>query len=101
MPIDNDFLISKILDFLTVLYRCWSETNYTQDRPIFANDIATAVGWLARLHQRQTPIDVATTIIDSSTTKYFTDYWRQGHWGDLEAEALKDLQDSIKAVIGS
>lgn len=100
MQIDKALLASKILDFLAVLHRCHSETTYTQDRSIYASDIATAVGWLVKLDQGEAPDDVAKIIIDSSTTKGFTDYWRQGHWGDLEARALNDLQSWIKSIIG-
>lgn len=98
MQIEREFLTSNILDFLSVLDKCLSETTYAQDRPIYASDMATAASWLVRLHQNQSPADVANIIIDSSTTKYFTDYWRQGDWGKLQAKALKELQDSIKSA---
>jgi len=100
MLIDKASLASKILDFLAVLHSCLSETTYTQDRSIYASDIAIVVGWLVKLHQGQAANDVANLIVDSSTTKGFTDYWRQGHWGDLEARALNDLQSWVRSVIG-
>jgi hypothetical protein len=100
MLIDKASLASKILDFLVVLHRCLSETPYSEDRSIYASDIATAVSWLLKLHQGQAANDVANGIVDSSTTKHFTDYWRHGNWGDLEARALNDLQRWITSVIG-
>ena len=99
MNISTDWLISKILDFLTVLYKCFSETTYAQDRSLYANDIATAVGWLVRLHQGAIADEVARDIVNSSTTKHFTDYWKQGSWGDLEAQAVKELQEAIRKVV--
>lgn len=100
MPTDNALLASKILDFIAVLHRCFSETTYAEDRSIYATDIAVAVGWLVKLHQGQAPNDITNLIVESSTNKYFTDYWRRGMWGELEAKALDDLQSWIKSVIG-
>ena len=49
--LDKESLVEKLLDFLTVLHRCFSETTYVQDRPLYATDIAVAVGWLVRLRE--------------------------------------------------
>lgn len=97
MQTDKELFRSMIMDFLIVVHKCFHETTYAQDKALYANDIAMAVGWLVKLHQCEAPKDVATAIVDSSTTKYFTDYWKSGHWGGLEAEALKHLQDTIRS----
>lgn len=99
MQIEKEFLNSEILDFLSVLYKCLSETNFAQDRSLYKDDMATAASWLVKLYQNQSPMDVARIIIDSSTTKHFTDYCRRGDWGALQAKTLKELQDSIKAAM--
>jgi len=93
--LDKESLVEKLLDFLTVLHRCFSETTYVQDRPLYATDIAVAVGWLVRLREGALPNEVRADIVDSATTKHFADYWKQGTWGEIEVLALKMLQDEI------
>ena len=85
-----------LLDFLGTIYKCYKETGFVDDRHLFANDIVSVSGWLVRLHSGESSVTIARDIIDSSTTKHFTDYWKQGGWGDLEANALQALQKEIR-----
>lgn len=96
MDITTNWLSSKILDLVVVLDRCLSETTFTQDRRLYVEDIASAARWLARLHQGEPVGSVASEILEPSTTKAFTDYWRQGVWGEMESRALSMLQEQVR-----
>ncbi|MHB1003551.1 MAG: hypothetical protein ACYC1B_06975 [Thermoleophilia bacterium] len=96
MPISQKRLMDRILDFIIVLDRCYRETSYTKDRAIYANDLAVSSGWLARLHSNEDVSEVANEIVSASTSKYFTDYWRQGAWGEMQAAGLQRLQEEVR-----
>ena len=95
MNITNDQLIQKILDFMTVIHECYSDTTFVSDRSVYAKDIAAAMGWIVELKGGVDAEKVAAKILSPDTDKHFGDYWRQGDWGDKEANALKKLKDSI------
>jgi hypothetical protein len=99
MSADADWLVSKVLDFLAVLHKCFMETTYSEDRSLYAMDIAAATGWLVRLHQGESIDGVVAQILDSSTNKQFTDYWRKGKWGELESRGLSELQQELTRVL--
>lgn len=101
MPVAPDWLTQKILDFMAVIYHCYAHTNFANDRPVYARDIATAMGWIVDLRDGRGIEYVAKNILSPQTDKCFADYWRQGDWGNKEAEALKQLKDSIRRQIGS
>lgn len=96
MKITTDWLSSEIRAFLFILDRCLNETTFVEDRCLFAADLAAADAWLARLDAGEPPDAIAAEILAPGTAKQFTDYWRQGVWGDLESAALNTLQDTIQ-----
>lgn len=96
MSLSKEYLHTAIMEFISILHRCLAETNYSGDRALYRSDIATSARWLVRLHKEHAPQNVAKEIIDPSTTKHFTDYWRHGEWGELQTKALKELQESIR-----
>jgi len=91
----SDQLILKILDFMTVIHECYSNTTFANDRSVYAKDLATAMGWIVELRAGTNNQIVRDKILSLATEKHFGDYWRQGDWGDKEAKALKKLKDSI------
>lgn len=96
MNITNDWLSAKVVEFIAVLNACLSETTFSEDRRLYAGDIAAATIWLTRLQEGEQAPLVAGEILQPITAKQFTDYWRQGRWGERESKALMDLQDSIR-----
>lgn len=90
------WLETRILDFMSVIENCLNSSTYADDRPIYTKDLAEAAKWLLKLHRKIPPTEVASEITSSSTSKFFGDYWRQGQWGDMESQALSDLQASTK-----
>jgi len=95
MPVDSETLTERILDFMTVVHACWTDTNFANDRSVYARDLATAMGWIAALRAGADAAEVTKTIRSPETGKHFTDYWRQGAWGEREIEALKRLQEGL------
>jgi len=95
MQIDSEQLIQKILGFMTVIHECYSSTTFANDRSVYAQDLAAAMGWIVELRAGADVKSVRDEILSPATEKHFGDYWRQGDWGDKEANALKRLKDSI------
>lgn len=96
MNITTVWLCSAIREFIAILDRCSSETTFVEDRRLYADDLAAANTWLARLDAGEPPDEIAAEILAPATAKQFTDYWRQGVWGDMESTALNTLQDTIR-----
>jgi len=96
MKITSDWLSSAIRAFISILYRCLNETTFVEDRRLYAADLAAANTWLTRLEAGEPSGAIAAEILAPATAKQFTDYWRQGVWGDLESAALNTLQDTIR-----
>ena len=96
MNITTDWLSARILEFIAVLDTCLSETTFIEDRRLYASDVAAAANWLARLRGGELAPSIANEILEPATAKQFTDYWRQGIWGEMESAALGKLQDDIR-----
>lgn len=96
MNIPTDWLLTKIVEFIAVLNTCLSETTFSEDRSLYASDIAAATTWLTRLRGGEQASSIADEILEPATAKQFTDYWRQGIWGERESKALMDLQECIR-----
>ena len=95
MKISRDQLEQKILDFMAIVHECYANTNYSNDRSVYARDITEAAGWIAELRSGVDAGDVVDKILNPATAKHFGDYWRQGNWGDREAEAFEKLKAAI------
>jgi hypothetical protein len=95
MKITRDQLVQKILDFMSVIHECYSDTIFTNDRSIYAQDLTEAMGWIVELRNAADVDGVVAKILSPATDKHFGDYWRQGDWGDKEADALKRLKDGL------
>lgn len=93
--IPRDQLEQQILDFMVAVHECYANTNFAEDRSVYAQDLAEATDWIAKLRSGTDAEEVAEEILSPATAKHFGDYWRQGDWGDKEAEALKKLKASI------
>lgn len=93
------WLLKEIAEFIVVLNTCLDETNFVEDRHLYADDIAVAVDWLNRLQAGTQAVVIASQILESSTSKHFTEYWRQGAWGEMESKALADLQSNIRSKL--
>jgi hypothetical protein len=92
-------LHDAVVSFLGILLKCLNGTSYPIDRTIYLQDIAAAASWVVDLNQGAKPKLIAEKITSTSTNKLFGDYFRQGEFGDLEAEALKNLQDYAKGFL--
>ncbi len=93
----NDELVQKVLDFMTVIQDCFANTNFSDDRSVYAQDLAAAMSWIVELRGSGNIESVKAKILSPETGKHFGDYWRQGDWGDKEAHALKKLRESLEA----
>lgn len=101
MAITADWLSSAVRAFIAVVERCLYETTVVEDRRLYGADLAAANAWLARLSTGEQPAAIAAEILAPATAKQFTDYWRQGVWGDLESTALSTLQSTIRRQLVS
>lgn len=99
MDVTTECLSSEIMTFIAILNQCLSETTFATDGRLYAEDLATAKQWLTRLAEGKSPAEIAATILEPATAKHYTDYWRQGSWGDLESKALANLQDQIRRCL--
>lgn len=95
MKISRDQLEQQILDFMVAVHDCYANTNFAEDRSVYAQDLAEATGWIAKLRNGADVDKVAEEVLSPTTAKHFGDYWRQGDWGDKEADALKKLKANI------
>ena len=93
---DKQEAIRFILDFMATVSRCRSETTYAQDRRLYTSDLANAAEWLVQIHQGMPITEVKRRVLSSQTEKAFSDYWRQGKWGELESEALQVMRNAFK-----
>jgi hypothetical protein len=93
---DKKWLMDKILEFMSILDDCLRSTTYADDRPIYTNDLAVASAWLIKLYKGVCLVDIYNDIISDHTSKQFTDYWRQGLWGETESRAITALQGDIR-----
>jgi hypothetical protein len=97
MKEDIQWLREKILEFMITIEDCLISTTYTEDRSLYASDLATAARWLIKLHKKEPLINICLEIVSPNTSKYFGDYWKQGSWGDNEMKSLDILQEQIKS----
>lgn len=101
MKQDVIWLQNSIIEFISILEDCMLNTTYEKDKEIYKNDIINATIWLIKLHKGTVISDVAKEISDSQTSKIFTDYWRNGKWGEIQGAALFKLQNKIKEYFKS
>lgn len=101
MTIAADSLSSAIRAFIAVIERCLAETTVIADRRLYADDLAAANKWQTRLSAGEPPTAIAAEILAPATAKQFTDYWREGVWGELESTAVDTLQKAIRKQLGS
>lgn len=98
MEISKNELIDEILNFMIIIYSCYCKTTYVEDRNIYAQDLASAMSWIVDLNKGIDNMMVVKKILSSDTEKHFGDYWRQGEWGNKEADALQNLKDKCKCL---
>ena len=87
-----------IIAFIETVDKCYRETSYVSDKPLYAADIAHAVSWVLQLRNGTSVKDVAQAICSPATSKHFIDYWKSGSWGDLESKALANLQSQVESA---
>jgi hypothetical protein len=56
------------------------------------------MGWIVDLRCNGDIEEIVKRILSTETNKYFGDYWRQGQWGEKEADALKKLQMEVGSL---
>jgi len=95
MTVSSNQLTQEILAFMAVIHECHANTNFANDRAVYAQDLMAAMGWIAALQAGKSAAEVVSEIKSPQTDKQFGDYWRQGEWGDKQADALKKLQTSL------
>ncbi len=101
MNITADWLSSEVQAFIAIIDRCLNETTFAEDRRLYSDDLTAATAWLTRLRAGDSPFAIAAEILAPATAKQFTDYWRQGVWGDTESAALNTLQGKIRHQLNS
>jgi len=100
MKNENTYLSlhDALIRFLDVLLKCLHGTSYAMDRPIYLQDIAVVASWIVDLSKKVEEKVIVKQIISHSTNKQFGDYFRQGEFGEKEAEALKQLQNHARQM---
>ena len=97
MDTNNEgWLEEKIIEFMTIIDECLSTTTYANDRQIYTSDLVTAARWLMGLRKGEQVHNICREILSDKTSKHFGDYWRQGSWGENEANGLATLQEQIR-----
>lgn len=92
---EYEFLVNKILEFIEVIYECHSDTTFLNDRSVYKEDLVVAIGWIIELRSGVNYEYIREKILSKNTNKYFSDYWRQGDWGDRLLSSFERLKDSI------
>ena len=96
MPITTAVLQQHILNFMTVIHDCYSQTTHSNNRSLYATDLTTAMGWIVELQNGTEVSKIIEHICAPQTDKHFGDYWKQGAWGEKEIHALKRLREDIQ-----
>jgi len=96
MDAETTWLRDRVVEFLGVLQDCLGETNYTQDRVAFTQDVVAAASWIVDLHRGRSADSVKAEILAPQTDKTFGDYYRQGEWGRRSSDALQALRDAVR-----
>lgn len=89
-------LTEEIMEFLKVTYECYKTTNYAEDRKAFESDIALCVGWLISIYNDDNIQKTINDILDTSTSKHISDFYKQGIFGDKQAKAFTRLVNAMK-----
>jgi len=96
--ISSDLIVCQVLDFMVILQDCHKSTVFSEDRSVYANDIVAASSWLTRLHKGDPLGEIIDDILDAKTAKQFTDYWRQGKWGERHNSAFQKLVEGVRCM---
>jgi len=97
---DQSMQLQKfIIGFMAVINQCLEETTFANDRSLYEKDLAHASEWLIKLNDGSSASDIAKEIADPITSKFFTDHWKQGAWGEREALAITNLQHKAKSFL--
>lgn len=99
MPISKEWITDQILTFMAVASDCEKETNFANDRSVFADRVSFAMRWISSMRKGENPYVIAEDIIDSQTIKYFTDYMCGGEWEKRYSVAFSALHDNVKSKI--
>lgn len=91
-------LLLKLMDFLKICYDCLMQTPYSSDKVAFQSDINICVGWLLKIHDDVPIKEIIDDILDSSTSKHFFDYYKEGVYGDIQAKGFADFQTEIELM---
>ena len=91
------WLKEKIIEFMIIIDDCLSTTTYANDRHVYMSDLVAAARWLINLYKGEPVINICHDILSEKTNKHFGDYWRQGSWGENEANTLATLQEQIRS----
>lgn len=97
MDAETAWLRDRVVEFLGVLRDCLGETNYTQDRVAFTQDVVAAASWVVDLHRGRSADSVKTEILAPETDKTFGYFYRGGEWGKRSSDALQSLRDAVRS----
>lgn len=92
MELSRAELEDAILEFMAVVYDCYKNTNYANDRHSYAKDLTVAMGWIVELRGGADVSKVVESILSIETDRTLIDYRRGGEWGLSEADALGTLR---------
>ena len=95
--IKKEKLSEYIIDYLEVLHDCLNNTNFADDRSGFKASIVIVSFWLVEIKYKSFN-EMVEVITDSQTDKSILDLWKNGEWGEKEANGLKLLQKKIKTI---
>jgi len=97
----NEHLYNEIMSFIKLTYKCFQQTNYTEDRKAYESDIILCVSWIIKLYDNIDSEKIIQEILDSSTSKFIYDYFKQGSLGEGQVAAFKNLQNKVKTLSDS
>lgn len=93
--ITKENLFKSIMEFIKITYNCYVNTNYTEDRIAYQNDITLCSSWLIEIDNKTSISKIIESIMDSSTSKHILDYYKGGKYGEIQAEAFTKLKNEI------
>ncbi|MBC7510219.1 MAG: hypothetical protein H7320_15965 [Ferruginibacter sp.] len=93
-------IISYLSNFQEIITFCISNTEYQDDVAIYQRDYQFIQQFIDSLLLGKKHVDeIVHMILEPQTAKIFTDYWRQGRYGDIECKGFYKLCDEVRMLL--
>jgi hypothetical protein len=99
--ISKDIVVNLIASFTKLTLKCYHDTTYAEDRIAYLRDLALCAEWMVLALDGSNIENVISMILDSSSSKYILDYYKEGTWGDEQAKSFAELQSRLKDILAN